>query len=98
MTTGVSNPVLPYYLGSLLIRSTSGTVNSLGYYSREIVIPNVTSVSALTLGSTTAGNIPTLCANTPIYVPDALVSGFQAASGWSSAADNFRPLSDYPDY
>lgn len=72
------------------------TVTSISYY----VFNNCSSLKAVvcepiippTLSSTNAfGNT----ANCPIYVPDASVDAYKAASNWSSLADRIKPLSEY---
>ena len=60
-----------------------------------LILRNTEAVSSLT------GNLSgTLIASGTgyIYVPAALVATYKAATGWSTYADQIRPLEDYPEF
>lgn len=50
-----------------------------------------------TLGASVFTNTPIASGTGYIYVPRALVDSYKAASGWSTYANQFRAIEDYPD-
>ena len=61
-----------------------------------LILRNVSEV--VTLGSTTTfGNTPISSGTGYIYIPAALIDSYKAATNWSTYANQFRAIEDYPD-
>lgn len=81
-------------LGNL---STMGA-NAFNASGLEVLIIKKTGTSATTLSNTNAlAGTPIANGTGYIYVPSALIDKFKAATNWSTYADQFRAIEDYPE-
>ena len=68
------------------------------HYCFKLTTLILRSETMATLSSTSALNTTTINSGTGyIYVPAALVDSYKAASNWSTYANQFRAIEDYPD-
>ena len=82
--TTLKSVILPDTLTDIYPNSFAG-YNNLEYVICQAIVP------PSGLNSTEMGT----SLNYPIYVPDASVTAYREASGWSAYADRIRPLSEY---
>lgn len=103
ITGGNSSSVGAFYSCTSLARLDLPSVTSIGGNTfntcsalTTLILRNETEVCTLS-GINVFGSTPIASGTGYIYVPDALVDDYKAATNWSTYADQIRPLSELPE-
>ncbi len=103
ITGGSASSIGAFYSCTSLARLDLPSVTSIGgntfnecFALTTLILRNETEVCTLA-GINVFGSTPIASGTGYIYVPDALVDDYKAATNWSTYADQIRPLSELPE-